>query len=135
MMEGIKMAGATVTRFYIPTKIVRGIGALEQLGAEAKALKARRALIVTDKNLVNAGLIGKVEGPLRSAGIGVGIFDEGIPDPTVKLVERGLEVVKKGDFDLLVGVGGGSNIDAAKGIAVLANNPGSICDYEGSEKF
>lgn len=129
------MNGATVTRFHIPTKVVRGIGAVEQLGEEAKALGAKRALVVTDKNLVEAGLIEKVEEPLKSAGIKVVVFDEGIPDPTVKLMEKGAGIISKGNFGVIIGVGGGSNIDAAKGMAVLASNPGSICDYEGSDKF
>jgi alcohol dehydrogenase class IV len=129
------MNGATVTRFHIPTKVVRGIGAVEQLGEEAKALGAKRALVVTDKNLVEAGLMEKVEEPLKSAGLKVDIFDEGVPDPTVKLVEKGMAVIKKASYGVIIGVGGGSNIDAAKAMSVMANNPGSICDYEGSDKF
>ena len=129
------MNGATVTRFHIPTKVVRGIGAVGEIGEEAEALGAKRALVVTDKNLLEAGLIEKVEEPLKSAGIKVDVFDEGIPDPTVKLVEKGMEIIKKGKFGVIIGVGGGSNIDAAKAMSVMANNPGSICDYEGSDKF
>ena len=129
------MNGSTVTRFHIPTKVVRGIGAVGEIGEEAEALGAKRALVVTDKNLLEAGLIEKVEEPLKSAGIKVDVFDEGIPDPTVKLVEKGMEIIKKGKFGVIIGVGGGSNIDAAKAMSVMANNPGSICDYEGSDKF
>ena len=129
------MNGSTVTRFHIPTKVVRGAGAVEQLGEEAKALGAKQVLVVTDKNLIEAGLIEKVEAPLKSAGIEAVIFDEGIPDPTVKLMEKGAKILEEGDFDVIVGVGGGSNIDAAKGMSVLASNPGSICDYEGSDKL
>jgi alcohol dehydrogenase class IV len=133
--EDIQMNGSTVTRFHIPTKIVRGIGAVEQLGDEAKALGAERVLVVTDENLIEAGLIEKVEESLKAAGIEAVVFDEGIPDPTAKLMEKGAEIISNGDFGVIIGVGGGSNIDAAKGMSVLASNPGSICDYEGSEKF
>ena len=129
------MNGSTVTRFHIPTKVVRGIGAVEQLGEEAKALGAKRALVVTDKNLAEAGLVEKVEGPLKSAGIEVDVLDEGMPDPTVKFVEKGTEVIRNGNFGVIIGLGGGSNIDAAKAMSVMASNPGSICDYEGSDKF
>jgi alcohol dehydrogenase len=129
------MNGSTVTRFHIPTKVVRGIGAIEQLGEEAKALGAKRALVVTDKNLVEAGLVEKVEEPLKSAGIEVDVLDEGMPDPTVKFVEKGTEIIRNGNFGVIIGLGGGSNIDAAKAMSVMASNPGSICDYEGSDKF
>ncbi len=73
--------------------------------------------------------------PLRSAGIESDIFDEVMPDPTVKLVEKGTEIVRNGNYDVIVGLGGGSNIDAAKAMSVMANNPGTICDYEGSVDF
>lgn len=127
--------GGIVTRFYIPTKVVRGIGAVDEIGKEAKALGAKKALIVTGKNIAKAGLIEKPEKPLKSAGIEVEVFDEVMPDPTVKLVEKGMEIVRKGDFDVLIGLGGGSNIDAAKAMSVMARNTGSICDYEGTDKF
>ncbi len=129
------MNGSTVTRFHVPTKVVRGIGAVEQLGEEAKALGAKRALVVTDKNLVEAGLVEKVEKPLKSAGIEVDVLDEGMPDPTVKFIEKGTEIIRNGNFGVIIGLGGGSNIDAAKAMSVMASNPGSICDYEGSDKF
>ena len=127
--------GANVTTFHVPTKVVRGTGAVEQLGEEATALGAKRALVVTDKNLIEAGQAEKVEASLKSAGIEVVIFDEGIPDPTVKLIEKGTEIVRTGNFGVIVGLGGGSNIDAAKAMSVMAENPGTICDCEGSDKF
>ena len=129
------MNGATVTRFHVPTKVVRGIGAVKEIGGEAKALGAKRALVVTDKNLAEAGLAEKVEEPLKSAGIEVDVLDEGMPDPTVKFVEKGTEIIRNGNFGVIIGLGGGSNIDAAKAMSVMASNPGSICDYEGSDKF
>ncbi len=129
------MSTSNVTTFHVPTKVVRGTGAVEQLGEEAKALGAKRALVVTDQNLIEAGQVEKVEAPLKSAGIEVVVFDEGIPDPTVKLIEKGTEIVRTGNFGVIIGVGGGSNIDAAKAMSVMANNPGTICDYEGSDKF
>jgi alcohol dehydrogenase class IV len=129
------MSRISVSKFYIPTKIVKGIGALEHIGAEAKALKASKALIVTGKNLAKIGYANNIQGLLKSAGIEAEIFDEVMPDPTVKLIEKGTEIVKNGNFDVIIGLGGGSNIDAAKAMSVMANNPGSITDYEGSDKF
>ncbi|MDQ1317429.1 MAG: Iron-containing alcohol dehydrogenase [Candidatus Poribacteria bacterium] len=129
------MSRISVSKFYIPTKIVKGIGALEHVGTEAKTLKASKALIVTGKNLAKIGYANNIHGLLKSAGIETEIFDEVMPDPTVKLVEKGTEIVKNGNFDVIIGLGGGSNIDAAKAMSVMANNPGSITDYEGSDKF
>jgi len=129
------MSRVSVTRFYIPTKIVKGIGAIEQIGIEVKALKASKALIVTGKNLAKMGLANTIHNLLKSSGIEAEIFDEVMPDPTVKIVEKGTEIVKNGNFDVIIGLGGGSNIDAAKAMSVMANNPGSICDYEGTDKF
>jgi len=129
------MSRINVSNFYIPTKIVKGMGALEHIGTEAKALKASKALIVTGKNLAKIGYANNIHDLLKSTGIEAEIFDEVMPDPTVKLVEKGTEIVKNGNFDVIIGLGGGSNIDAAKAMSVMANNPGSISDYEGSDKF
>ena len=129
------MSRIGVTKFYVPTKIVKGMGALEQLGTEAKLLKAKNALIVTGPNLVKIGVADKIRDLLKSDGIESEIFSEVMPDPTVKLVEKGTEIIKNGNFDVIIGLGGGSNIDAAKAMSVMANNPGSIIDYEGADKF
>lgn len=129
------MNGATVTRFHVPTKVVRGMGAVAEIGKEAAALGAKRSLAVTGKNIRKAGLIEKVEEPLKAAGIEMEVFDEVMPDPTVKLVTEGTKIVRDGNFDVIIGLGGGSNIDAAKAMSVMANNPGTICDYEGSVEF
>jgi alcohol dehydrogenase len=134
-MEDKRMSRINVSKFYIPTKIVKGIGALEHIGTEAKALKTNKALIVTGKNLAKIGYANNIKELLKSTGIEAEIFDEVMPDPTVKLVEKGTEIVKNGNFDVIIGLGGGSNIDAAKAMSVMANNPGSITDYEGSDKF
>ena len=129
------MNGATVTRFHVPTKVVRGIGAVDEIGKEAKALGAKRSLVVTGRNIAKSGLVEKVAEPLKAEGIEVDVFDEVMPDPTVKLVGEGTNIVRNGNYDVIVGLGGGSNIDAAKAMSVMANNPGTICDYEGSVEF
>ncbi len=129
------MNSSSVGSFYVPTKIIKGIGAIDELGNEAKGLNAKRVLIVTGKNIVKVGAAEIVQKVLKKSGIESEIFDDVMPDPTVKVVEQGTEILKKSEFDLLVGLGGGSNIDAAKAMSIMANNDGSICDYEGSDKF
>lgn len=129
------MSGANISKFHVPTKVIRGLGAVEEVGKEAIALGAKKALIVTGKSVRGAGLVEIVEAPLKAEGIETVVFDEVMPDPTVKLVEKGTEIVRNGNFDVIIGLGGGSNIDAAKAMSVMANNPGTICDYEGSVEF
>ncbi len=126
------MGISNINTFHIPTKIIKGLGSLEKLGTEIKLSNTKRAFIVTGKNIVKVGLAKKVEDILKTANIETQVFDEVMPDPTVELVEKGSKIVKEGNFDTIIGLGGGSNIDAAKAIAVLATNPDRITDYEGS---
>jgi len=129
------MNSSNVGSFYVPTKIIKGIGAIDELGREVKGFNAKRVLIVTGKNIVRVGAVELVQKILKKSDIESEVFDEVMPDPTAKIVEQGTEILKKGEFDLLVGLGGGSNIDAAKAMSIMANNDGSICDYEGTDKF
>ena len=59
------MNGSNITKFHVPTKVVRGLGAVEEIGNEALALGAKRSLIVTGKNIRKSGLVEKVEKPLK----------------------------------------------------------------------
>ena len=129
------MARAGITEFHVPTKIIRGSGAIEEIGKVAKGLGASRSLIVTGKNIRKSGIVDRVSELLKAEGVESEVFDEVMPDPTVKLVEKGTEIVRNGNFDVIIGLGGGSNMDAAKAMSVMANNPGTICDYEGSVTF
>lgn len=120
--------------FRLPGVLWSGEGALERLGTEAQSLKARKALIITDQGLVKAGVHAGVKSRLESAGLGVEIFDAVEAEPSVENLEKAACLVKEGGYDLLVGLGGGSSIDVAKGCSVLATNPGGIEEYFGVEK-
>lgn len=122
-------------QFYIPTRIIAGAGVVGQVGAEAKWLGARRALVVTDDGVSGAGLTKPVVASISGAGIDAAVFDAVRPDPTVAVVAKGAALARTEQRDLLVAVGGGSSIDAAKGIAIMSANPGTVCDYEGVDKF
>jgi alcohol dehydrogenase class IV len=104
---------------FVSPRIVFGEGALEALDE----LEGRRALIVTDTTLVKLGLVEKVKAHLVSAGIEVHIFDKVEPDPSVQTVQRGAEVALEIEPDWIVGLGGGSPMDAAKAIWVLYEHP------------
>jgi alcohol dehydrogenase class IV len=114
-----------------PHLILAGIGASERLGQEAKGIGARKALVVTDKGVINSGIGKRIKDLLEKEGIGVEIFDEVISDPDIRNVEACIEMGKKGKYDLLVGVGGGSPMDIASITSVMVTNPGSVREYFG----
>ena len=104
---------------FVSPRIVFGEGALDVLDE----LEGRRALIVTDATLVQLGLVDRVKAHLDNAGIEVHIFDEVEPDPSVQTVKRGAEIAREVAPDWIVGLGGGSPMDAAKAIWVLYEHP------------
>jgi alcohol dehydrogenase class IV len=105
--------------YFVSPQIVFGEGALDALDE----LKGRRALIVTDTTLVELGLVGKVKAHLEKAGIEMHVFDQVEPDPTVQTVYGGAEVAREVEPDWIVGLGGGSPMDAAKAIWILYERP------------
>jgi alcohol dehydrogenase class IV len=105
--------------YFVSPEIVFGEGALDALDE----LEGRRALIVTDATLVQLGLVGKVRAHLDKAGIEVHVFDAVEPDPSVQTVRHGVEVAQEVEPDWIIGLGGGSPMDAAKAIWVLYERP------------
>jgi alcohol dehydrogenase len=119
-------------RFYLPTRIIFGAGEIQRLGAIVREeLQARKAFLVTDKGIRQTGIVDQVLNELHP----LEIFDEVEPNPRHPTVNRGGELARKLKPDLVVGLGGGSALDAAKAIALLGTNPGGIEDYEGREKY
>ncbi len=120
--------------FYMPNLSIMGEGALLSCGNEIKNLGFKKALIVTDKVLVEIGIVKSVTDILDSVDVSWVIFDETKPNPTEKNVEDGEKVLKEEECDFVISVGGGSPHDCAKGIALVAANGGKIKDYEGVNK-
>lgn len=120
-----------VRTFRIPQMIVSGSGASEQVGEQSEKLEVKKALIVTDRNLVGLGKIDGVKQSLNQSKISFAIFDGVLTEPVADFVEEGLETCRENGCDFLLAVGGGSVIDTAKAIAVMAVNSGSIADYQG----
>ncbi len=114
-----------------PHLILAGLGAFEKLGPEAKGMGATRALVVTDKGVIDSGIGKKAQEILGKEGIGVEFFDRVIPDPDVACFETCLEMAKKQKFDLIIGIGGGSSMDIASITSVMLTNPGTVYDYFG----
>ncbi len=117
--------------FQAKTKIVFGAGVLDNLGAEVTNLNARKALIVTDKGIVKAGLLEKTAQALTAAGIEVAVFDEIEPNPKDTTITAGARYMKDAGADIVVGLGGGSPMDAAKAISMLSVNEEPLEQYCG----
>ncbi len=118
-------------KFMMPTLSLMGEGALVDAGQEIKDLGFKKALIVTDKNLVEVKLVTKLTDVLDEIGVEYSIYDETKPNPTVTNVEEGIEKFNKEKCDFVISFGGGSPHDCAKGVALVLANGGKITDYEG----
>ncbi len=115
-------------------RLVFGNSAVSRLGELAKELGASRVLLVTDPGLVEAGHPQRGEESLKQAGLDVTVFSQAEENPTTKCVEKCAEVAREADIDLIVGLGGGSSLDAAKGCNFLLTNGGRMQDYWGVGK-
>jgi alcohol dehydrogenase len=109
-------------------------GGLAQLGELAKSEGATRALLVTDPGIVEAGHVERAMRSLYHAGIVTRLYDGVGENPTSEHVARGLAIAKKFDVNFIIGLGGGSSMDCAKGINFLLTNGGKIEDYWGVNK-
>ncbi|WP_373099423.1 MULTISPECIES: lactaldehyde reductase [Pasteurellaceae] len=110
-----------------------GKGAVENVVTEAKARGFRKALVVTDKDLVKFNVMEKVTALLDAAGLAYDIFDEVKANPSVAVIKRGVARFKDTGADYLIAIGGGSPIDSAKAIGIIINNPefGDVLSLEG----
>ena len=121
--------------FRIPRVVITGSGASEQAGEESRKLGVKKALIVTDPNLVKLGIVDGVKQSLQRSGVSFATFDGVLTEPTVEFVQEGLKAYQENRCDFLLAVGGGSPMDTAKAISVMVTNTGSIEDYPGLGKI
>jgi alcohol dehydrogenase len=117
--------------FYSPNKVVFGLDAIKSLGSEALQLGARKALIVTDPGVVKTDLLQPAKASLESAGIPFIIYDRVEPEPPIRCVNEATSQFRSEGCDVIVGFGGGSSLDVAKGISLLATNGGNLLDLCG----
>ena len=115
-------------------RLVFGSGSSARAGELARSLGGRNALLVTDAGIVKAGHAGRVEQSLRAAGFTVTTFSDVHENPTTRDVDACLAVAREAKIDLIVGLGGGSSMDTAKGINFLLTNGGRMQDYWGVGK-
>ena len=119
--------------FRSHTRLVAGTGAVERLGAIARELRGRRALVVSDPGVVAAGHAAIGAESLRRAGLDVECFSAFGENPTTRHVESGAAVARVFRPDILVGIGGGSSMDCTKGVNFLHSLGGTMRDYHGRD--
>ena len=122
-------------QFKTPS-ILFGMDTINQIGQEAKKLGAGRVLLVTGPRVKAAGILEKAVSFLKgeSISVEVAVEDRDTPEPATTVVEEVAEIARKGNFNVIVGLGGGSILDVAKMASALLTNPGKTKDYFGKEK-
>ena len=123
-----------ISQFNVPATVITGAGASRELAPQLLRLGARRVLLVTDAFMESSGLAEVFLRAMEGAGIRVALFTGVQPDPTDANVRDGLRVYGGKQCDAIVALGGGSPIDAAKAIAVLATNSEPLSQYQGYHK-
>jgi alcohol dehydrogenase class IV len=119
----------SVSAFKIANKLITGPAAIEQLSAELTRLNVQNPLIVTDAILVKSGTVDLALAQL--GGRRYGLFDQVKPEPEISIVEDCTRAYREGGHDGLIGVGGGSAIDIAKGVAAFASHEGPLAELFG----
>lgn len=136
MRRQVMTSGGAVQhcKFEVP-EIIFGRGLLGQVGHCARRLGGRKVFLVSDPGLFRAGWVDRVMASLLEAGLAFVYFDQVTPNPKDYQIEAGAAAYLAANADVIVGVGGGSAMDAAKGIAILVSNGASIHDYQGNDKI
>lgn len=121
--------------FFFPTTLKSGYGLAKQAGELLKPHVKEKLLVVTDKGLLDSGTLNAFFESLDQAGLKYDLYQDVEPNPSSTVIDNAVAFLKQSNCDAIIGVGGGSSIDAAKAVAAMATNPGSILDYEGFDKL
>ena len=120
--------------FFTPTKIIFGRGSVSSIAEETRKF-GKKGLVVTDKGMIETGLVKKITGSLEKAERDYIIWSDIVPNPRDTDIEKGAEFAVENNIDYLIAVGGGSSMDTAKAIGALMTNGGKCSDwYEGNLK-
>ncbi|GAB55436.1 alcohol dehydrogenase 4 [Glaciecola punicea ACAM 611] len=117
------------SQIILPRIMQVGADASLQIPNVLASLNCNRALIVTDKMMVKLGYANTIQTVLQQYDISCDVFDDTVPEPTVASIQAGVTKAKNGDYDCIIALGGGSPIDSAKAIAILAKHGGVMQDY------
>ena len=119
-----------MSEIILPKFMNIGGGKIKSVTDILKKIECKYPLIVTDKTMVKLNIIEPLEKILTDMQIRYRIFDDTMPEPTAKSIENGVSILKDGSFDCIIAFGGGSPIDSAKAISLLATKGGLIEDYK-----
>lgn len=118
--------------FSVPAKIITGEQALCEAMPFLKAMGAR-PLVVTGRHTAASPFFAEFAALLQENGLSYAVFSEITGEPTVSMIESGVSAYRRAACDFLIGIGGGSPLDAAKAIAAMLTNPGPLAAYQGRE--
>ncbi len=125
----------TIWSFHCAGQVLFGRGAVRRLPEVLAELKAQRVLLISDAALQSAGIVGAVQEQIRAARAAAEAFLEGEPEPSIGLAERALDRARWFRPDVLIGLGGGSNMDLAKIVAACLAHGGTPRDYVGENRI
>jgi alcohol dehydrogenase class IV len=117
-------------KFFTPTQLIFGEGCSGEVGQQVKALGGTKVLLVSDRGLEHIGLVAKVKQWLEEEGVQVVVYGDVAENPTANNVHEGRDLILKHGLDVVVALGGGSPMDAAKAMSGLSVHEGEITDYE-----
>src|ERR1051325_6140420 len=120
--------------FQPRTRVIFGAGVIDRLGELARELNFQRTLLVADQGLVASGHVDEAVGPLQRAGVEGFRFYDFEANPDTRMIEAGAALASPLKIDSIIGLGGGSSLDCAKGINFLLTNGGCMSDYRGYGK-
>lgn len=119
---------------HMPTKFVFGHEVFNRAGKEIRRKAVKVLVVCSSGSVVRNGYLDDLLNQLDEAGVRADVYDKVMPNPRVSMIDAGGRLAKNLNVDAVVGLGGGSTMDAAKGIAMVAKNDGSIWDYTAGHK-
>lgn len=130
-MEASFYRTGRLNNFFSPNKIILSVGAARMVGAETKALGGRKALIVTDQGMIDTGLVEGIKESLLSEKIDVAVYGRVELETPARVIDECAGIARKEECNVVVGFGGGTTLDTAKGVSLMAMNTGKVLDYVG----
>ncbi|MFO7841589.1 MAG: iron-containing alcohol dehydrogenase [Fidelibacterota bacterium] len=119
---------------HMPTKFIFGNGVFQRAGKEVRKLALKVLIVCSSGSVVKFGYLDNLLNQLETAGVRADVYDRVMPNPRAGMVDTGGRLAKDLHVDAVIGLGGGSAMDAAKGVAIVAKNGGSIWDYTTANK-
>ncbi len=118
-------------QYYMPTRLIFGPDTLDQLGDTPHLPRGKKAMVIIGESgvMVSLGYLARVQSLLSKQDVQTIVYDKVMPNPESHIVDEAAAICRENDVDFVVGLGGGSTIDAAKSIATMATNPGEYWDY------